>query len=109
MNTFTKLLIFILILGVGFAGLAFYWTFYKPLPSYDDTVHLPGLQQPADIHWDTYGVPHIYAKNKQDAYYALGYVHAQDRLWQMTLSQITAQGRFAEFLWNEEEVIKRDK
>lgn len=98
MKTFLKLLLFFLIILLGFAGIAFYWTFYKPLPDYDATESIDGIAQPVDIYWDTYGVPHIYAKNKQDLYYALGYVHAQDRLWQMTLTQMAGQGRFAEFL-----------
>lgn len=99
MNTIVKLLIFFLILFIGFAGIAFYWTFYKPLPDYEDTITLNGLSETVDIHWDDSGVPHIYAQNESDLYYALGYVHAQDRLWQMTLTQIMAEGRFAEFFW----------
>ncbi len=101
MNTFLKLLLFFFIMALGFAGLAFYWTFYKPLPNYEAKHELPGLQQEVDIHWDEFGVPHIYATNEQDLYYAFGYVHAQDRLWQMTLSQIAAEGRFAEFFGEE--------
>ncbi len=97
MNTFLKLLVFLLILITGFAGLAVYWTFYKPLPDYSATIRLDGIQSPVDIHWDTFGVPHIYASNPEDLFFAVGYVHAQDRLWQMTLSQIAAEGRFAEF------------
>ncbi|MEX0722461.1 MAG: penicillin acylase family protein [Gracilimonas sp.] len=109
MNTFIKLLIFFLILILGFAGLAFYWTFYKPLPDYEANITLNGLSNPVDIHWDEHGVPHIYATDEQDLYYALGYVHAQDRLWQMTLSQIAAEGRFAEFFGDNEELIDLDK
>ncbi|MAO64089.1 MAG: penicillin acylase family protein [Balneola sp.] len=109
MNTFIKLLIFFLILILGFAGLAFYWTFYKPLPDYEASIALEGISEPVDIHWDEFGVPHIYAKNEQDLYFTLGYVHAQDRLWQMTLSQIAAEGRFAEFFGNDEDLINLDK
>lgn len=109
MNIFLKLLIFFLILIVGFAALAFYWTFYKPLPDYEDTITLNGLSNEVDIHWDTYGVPHIYADSEEDLYFALGFVHAQDRLWQMTLSQIAAEGRFAEFFGGEEDLINLDK
>ena len=109
MNTFFKLLIFFVILIIGFAGLAFYWTFYKPLPNYEDTITLNGLSEEVEIHWDSYGVPHIYANNEADLYYSLGYVHAQDRLWQMTLTQIAAEGRFAEFFGNNEELINLDK
>ncbi|MFP8488711.1 penicillin acylase family protein [Gracilimonas sp. Q87] len=109
MNTIFKLLLFFLILIIGFAGIAFYWTFYKPLPDYEETITLNGLNESVDIHWDDFGVPHIYAGNEQDLYYALGYVHAQDRLWQMTLTQIMAEGRFAEFFGDDEELIELDK
>ena len=97
MNTFVKLSIFFIILILGFAGLAFYWTFYKPLPDYEATIELNGLSADVDVHWDEFGVPHIYSNNELDLYRSLGYVHAQDRLWQMTLSQLAAEGRFAEF------------
>lgn len=97
MNTFIRLALFFFILIIGFAGLAFYWTFYKPLPDYEDTIKLPGLSSEVDIHWDEFGVPHIYSSDEQDLYYALGYVHAQDRLWQMNVTQFAAEGRFAEF------------
>jgi len=97
MNTILRLLLFFIILFVGFVGLAFYWTFYKPLPNYDATVELVGLSNPVDIHWDEFGVPHIFAQNDADLYFSMGYVHAQDRLWQMTVSQLAAEGRFAEF------------
>ena len=98
MNKFLRITLFLLILIVGIGSLAVYWTFYRPLPDYQSTHTHNTIRQQVDIHWDTHGVPHIYADNKHDLYYALGYVHAQDRLWQMTLSQMAAQGRFAEFL-----------
>lgn len=82
----------------GIVAIGIYWTFYQPLPDYNAILEQPELRQPVNIHWDSYGVPHIYAQNKEDLYYSLGYVHAQDRLWQMTVSQMAAEGRFAEFL-----------
>jgi hypothetical protein len=54
MNTLVKLLLFFLILIIGFAGIAFYWTFYKPLPDYEDTITLNGLNDTVDIHWDDF-------------------------------------------------------
>lgn len=97
MKTTLRIILFLLLLIIGVSIMAVYWTFYKPLPDYTATYALPGLQEEVDIHWDTFGVPHIYANNESDLYYAVGYVHAQDRLWQLTLAQITAEGRFAEF------------
>ena len=102
-----RFMIFLMILITGFIIIGIYWTFYKPLPNYSDTLQLPGLQQPVDVHWDPYGVPHIYAQSDNDLYYSIGYIHAQERLWQMTLSQLAAEGRFAEFLG--EELVEIDK
>jgi len=107
MRTIGKILIFLFILIAGVSGLAFYWTFYKPLPDYQSTKSLEVLRDSVNIHWDKDGVPHIYAQNEHDLYLSLGYVHAQDRLWQMTLSQLSAEGRFAEFLG--EELVTFDK
>jgi penicillin amidase len=45
---------------------------------------------------DKEGVPHIFAKTTDDLYLALGFVHAQDRLWQMELQRRTGQGRLSE-------------
>ena len=96
-----KLSLFILLLLIGLAALGIYWTLYKPLPSYNATLSLNGLNQQVDVHWDPYGTPNIYAQQEDDLYFAVGYIHAQERLWQMTLSQIAAEGRFAEFLGEE--------
>ncbi|WP_158278622.1 penicillin acylase family protein [Rhodohalobacter mucosus] len=91
----------------GFAVIGIYWTFFKPLPDYSETIETRQLEDPVDIHWDSYGVPYIYADNERDLYFAVGYIHAQERLWQMTLSQISAQGRFAEFFG--EDLVELDK
>lgn len=96
-----QLLLLFTILLIGFAGIGSYWTLYKPLPDYNKSMQINGLQQQVDVHWDPYGVPHIYAESEEDLYFSAGYLHAQDRLWQMTLAQITAEGRFAEFLGDE--------
>ena len=61
-------------------------------------ITLPGLAGPVDVRFDTFAVPHIYAKNKTDAYYALGYVHAQERLFHMELLRRLAKGELAEIL-----------
>lgn len=60
------------------------------------TVKLPGLRAGAEIYRDTYGIPHIYAGSSEDAYFALGYLHATDRLFQMELFRRRASGSLAE-------------
>ena len=101
MKVLFKFFVLIFILIIGFAGLGIYWTFYKPLPDYGSTLQLSSLNNPVDVHWDPYGVPYIYAQNEQDLYFTAGYIHAQERIWQMTLSQISMEGRFAEFFGEE--------
>ena len=97
MNTIIKFALFLVFLLSGITITAFYWTFWKPLPNYEQTSEHMYLNDAINIYWDDFGVPHIYAMNESDMYYAMGYVHAQDRLWQMTLSQLAMEGRFAEF------------
>ncbi len=97
MKKLFKISLFVIILLIGIIVLAVYWTFYRPLPNRDAALSIPDMHQQARIYWGPHGVPHIYAKNKHDLYFSLGYVHAQDRLWQMTLSQLAARGQFAEY------------
>ncbi|MCE2612285.1 penicillin acylase family protein [Flavobacteriaceae bacterium D16] len=65
-------------------------------PNYDGVVDTPGLKADVTVYYDTYGIPHIYAKNDADAFRTLGYVHAQDRLWQMELLRRIARGGLSE-------------
>jgi len=76
-------------------------------PDYNGEVKLQGLKAEVEILYDDYGVPHIYAQNEEDAYYALGYAHAQDRLFQMEMLRRAAGGRLSEILG--EKLLKVDK
>lgn len=67
-------------------------------PQYDGEVQVTGLSEEVDIHFDDYGVPHIYAQNENDAYRALGYIHAQERLFQLEMMRRVGSGTLAEFL-----------
>ena len=51
-----------------------------------------------NVRFDTFAIPHIYAENETDAYYALGYIHAQDRLFHMELLRRLAKGELSEIL-----------
>ncbi|AYB29270.1 penicillin acylase family protein [Chryseolinea soli] len=76
-------------------------------PDYEGTLKVAGLRSEVEVLFDDYGVPHIYAQNEEDAYFALGYVHAQDRLFQMEMLRRAAAGRLAEILGPE--LLKVDK
>lgn len=83
---------------VGVASFA-YWQSKKP--TLHGELKLKGVQANVEVLFDDYGVPHIYAQNEPDAFFALGYVHAQDRLFQMELMRRVASGRLAEILGSE--------
>jgi len=68
------------------------------LPDYDGAVTLSGLQSEVEIIRDENAIPHIYARSEHDLYYALGYAHAQDRLWHLEMNRRIASGRLAEVL-----------
>jgi penicillin G amidase len=80
----------------GLAGGAYYVFVQRPLPKKKGKLDLKGLYEPVEIIFDRYGVPHIYARNEDDLYFAQGYVHAQDRLWQMDFNRRIGSGRLAE-------------
>ncbi len=67
-------------------------------PTYSGDLVIEGLIDQVEVKYDTYGIPHIYAKNETDAYKALGYVHAQERLFQMEMIRRVATGTLAEIL-----------
>lgn len=90
---------------VATLGLYFYLTSTKPI--YSGELTLSGLTEPVEVFYDAYGIPHIYAQNETDAYYALGYVHAQDRLFQMEMIRRAASGRLSEVLGKD--LLKVDK
>lgn len=78
------------------AGFLVYYLASRSLVDYDATHHVAGLDGAVEIVRDNADVPHIFASTDSDVYYALGFAHAQDRLWQMTMLRRTAQGRLSE-------------
>ncbi|MBL9055315.1 MAG: penicillin acylase family protein, partial [Rhodobacteraceae bacterium] len=85
------------LIGLGLVVvLLAYYILGRSLPDYDEDFTLPGIAQQVDIVRNNNNVPHIFARDEADAFYALGFVHAQDRLWQMTMLRRTAQGRLSE-------------
>jgi penicillin amidase len=68
------------------------------LPKTSGRVVVAGIAQPVEIIRDQRGIPNIYASDEADAFYGLGFVHAQDRLFQMDFMRMAAQGRLAEVI-----------
>lgn len=88
------LLGFLLLFLVIVLGLSWYLHSLKPVRSGE--LNLTGLSAPVEVLYDTYGIPHIYGANEPDVWRALGYVHAQDRLFQMELLRRVGDGRLSE-------------
>lgn len=85
-----------LVLILAAASVWTWWRVRTCLPQLDGELQAPGLNARVDVLRDARGVPHIRAQSIEDAYFAQGYVTAQDRLWQMDLSRRLAQGELAE-------------
>jgi penicillin amidase len=93
-----KGLIILLVVLVLVAGVAGFVLVQRTLPQVDGAVQIDGLRDKVEIIRDKSGVPHIYAQNQDDLYFAQGYVHAQDRLWQLEFNRRVAAGRLSEIL-----------
>ncbi len=82
--------------AAGLIGMGALAALRLSLPRTDGTLRAPGLADRVEVLRDRWGVPHIYATSNSDLFAALGYVHAQDRLWQMELNRCTGHGQLAE-------------
>lgn len=92
-RSLTALALLIVVLAVGAGGYL-----YSKQPSRQGMVELQHLQGSVTVRYDERGIPHIRADNETDLYRALGYVHAQDRLFQMEILRRLARGELAEVL-----------
>ena len=90
-----RLVSVMIVMIVGTFGLAYYFA-SRSLPNYDAESVVRGLNAPVEIVRDNANVPHIFGESDADVYFALGFAHAQDRMWQMTMLRRTAQGRLSE-------------
>ena len=101
MRTFVKWLIrgvaALLALAAAGIGGGYLWL-RGSLPEIDGERYAAGLARPVEVVRDRHGIPHILAGSEEDALFALGYVHAQDRLWQMEMNRRIGAGRLAEVL-----------
>lgn len=97
-----SLLAILVVIAVAIFG---YLQYTKP--NYEGEENLKNIAKETIVYFDEYGIPHIYADSQKDAMTTLGYVHAQDRLWQMELMRRIAPGRLSEIFGNP--VLKTDK
>ncbi|MET0518065.1 MAG: penicillin acylase family protein, partial [Burkholderiaceae bacterium] len=93
----TRLLLGLLLLLVA-AALLLAWHLHGKRAQREGELRLTGLAAPVSVGYDEWGVPHIEASNEADLYRALGYLHAQDRLYQMEMLRRLARGELAAVL-----------
>ncbi|MGH7555693.1 MAG: penicillin acylase family protein, partial [Longimicrobiales bacterium] len=75
-----------------------FWYMRTARPDTEGTIEVEGLRDEVELWRDSLGVAHVWAESTEDLLFAQGYVHAQERLWQMELFRRVAQGRLAEVL-----------
>jgi penicillin amidase len=84
--------LFVVLLLLG----AWLWVTRRPYPQTRGRMRVEGISAPVEILRDRYGVPHIYARAAADLFFAEGFVHAQDRFWQMEFWRRVSSGRLSE-------------
>ncbi|MGN6258507.1 MAG: penicillin acylase family protein [Solirubrobacterales bacterium] len=98
-------------IGAGFAaaGAAALWhrLARRPLPQVKGTIEIDALHGPVRVRRDRWGVPHVEADVREDLYFAQGYVHGQERLWQMDFYRRVVEGRVAEMAGEEGLAVDR--
>jgi penicillin amidase len=94
---YRKIIAVVLLVLIG-SGVACWWWLKSFVPNYSGNEKVPGLKQRVEVYFDKYGIPHIYAQSEPDAYHALGYIVARDRLFQLEMIRRMASGRLAEVI-----------
>ncbi len=102
-----KKTLLILVSIITILAIAFFAYSQYQKPTYEGELQLKNISKTTNVYFDDFGIPHIYAENQHDAMVALGYVHAQDRLWQMELLRRIAPGRLSEIFGTR--ALKNDK
>lgn len=98
------LLLIILAAVVAVGGLLY---FRNVKPDYEGSVNAPGVRAPVEIWYDSAGVAHVWAHSEEDLYFAQGYAHARERLWQLELFRRVAEGRLSEVMGDD--LVDTDK
>lgn len=105
--TVAVILSLLLVVAAGVVLLLYWALVYRPHPRLEGHLQTPGLAALVEVLRDRWGVPHLYAETEADLWFAQGFVHAQDRLWQMEQMRRVAAGRISEGVGEEGLAIDR--
>lgn len=86
----------VLVVGLALGAGGGYWFATRSLPQTNGTLQVAGLRSKVEVVRDPMGIPHIYADNADDLFFAQGYVQAQDRLWQMEYNRRIGSGTLSD-------------
>jgi len=106
MKIIKRIFFSLIIIIIVFVTASYFWL-RSTKPDYSGVINIHELNNKVEVFFDEYGVPHIYAQNAHDAYMALGWAHAQERLFQMEMIRRVTSGRLSELLG--EKFINTDK
>lgn len=95
LRALTWLLAVVLLLVIVAGGVG-WWTVQRSFPTTSGRLDAPGLVAPVSVYRDDAGIPQLVADNDHDLFYAQGFVHAQDRFWEMDFRRHVTAGRLAE-------------
>jgi len=99
-------IVVVLVLGGGYAW--FHNLTRAPLPQHDGELRVAGLNDTVEILRDEWGIPHIYASNMHDLFFAQGYTQAQDRWWQMEFFRHVGSGTIEELVGKNSDLLATD-
>jgi penicillin amidase len=93
--------ILVAVLSLAASGSVYYLS-HRAIPQTSGEIHAPGLDNPVDVYRDAYGIPQVYASNVHDLFFTQGYLHAQDRFWQMDFWRHIGSARLSEMFGKSE-------
>ncbi|HLA42545.1 MAG TPA: penicillin acylase family protein, partial [Aggregatilineales bacterium] len=106
MLIYTVSILTILSIAAGVFGI---YSYRRPLPQTQGALRAPGLREDVTIYRDEWGVPHIFASTTHDLLLAQGYIHAQDRWWQMEMNRHLGTGNLSSITGNNEDAQNADR
>jgi penicillin amidase len=98
LRRFPVILVIIVIILIVALGVVGFISVRRSFPNTEGVIQIPGLYAPIEVYRDSFGIPHIYASSEHDLFMAQGFVHAQDRFWQMEFSRRIGAGRLSEIM-----------
>ena len=97
-----------ILLALALVSVTAFQVFFRlPQPSYSGTINMEGLKAPVEVRTDDHGIPHIFAQNEDDLFFAQGFITARERMFQMDLTRLAGRGELSALFG--ESMLETDK